>query len=118
MIAPVGHVSEIVAVTSADRSVQRGQLRSSGASQPIQGRNFKRLVLIGGRRPGTDDQARIGEQALLDQLWRVDAGGRKVSFSRNVREIAVVLLTVFIFVFVNLMIDVLYGLLDPQIRYR
>ncbi|MGB4860861.1 MAG: ABC transporter permease [Tepidiformaceae bacterium] len=63
----------------------------------------------------------VGSQIVLEQMFNVPGVGRLLFTSVIIRDYpltqGLVLLTTFVIVMTNLAVDVLYGLLDPRVRY-
>ena len=62
----------------------------------------------------------VGSQIVLEQMFNVPGVGRLLFQSIFLRDYpltqGLVILTTFVIVFTNLVVDVLYGLLDPRVR--
>jgi peptide/nickel transport system permease protein len=63
----------------------------------------------------------VGSQIVLEQMFNIPGMGRLLFTSIQVRDYpatqGLVLMTTFIIVTTNLVVDVLYGLLDPRVRF-
>ena len=63
----------------------------------------------------------VGSQIVLEQMFNIPGIGRLLFTSIFVRDYpltqGLVLMTTFIIVTTNLVVDVLYGLLDPRVRF-
>ena len=62
----------------------------------------------------------VGSQIVLEQMFNVPGVGRLLFQSIFLRDYpltqGLVILTTFVIVFTNLVVDVMYGLLDPRVR--
>ena len=63
----------------------------------------------------------IGGAVVIETVYSLPGGGRLIVGAIQRRDYPIIqgglLLTATIFVFVNILVDVLYGLLDPRVRH-